>query len=55
MVSEEVLSGLLELWSADAVASFVDVLAKKDPTELERLSRLIASKREELGEGGERR
>ncbi len=40
-VSRQVLRGVMELWSGSAVASFVDILAEKDPDELERLSRLV--------------
>lgn len=50
MVSEEVLKGVIELWSASAVVSFVDILAEKDPEELDRLSKLISTKKRELKE-----
>jgi predicted transcriptional regulator len=47
-VSKEVLQGVMELWRGPAVASFVDILAKSDPHELDRLSRLIEEKKMEL-------
>ncbi len=47
-VSQAVLEGVLELWSGPAVASFVDILAQKDPKELDRLSRIISTKKLEL-------
>ncbi|MDP2689990.1 MAG: BlaI/MecI/CopY family transcriptional regulator, partial [Deltaproteobacteria bacterium] len=47
-VSKEVLKGVLDLWSGSAMASFVDILASKDPGELDRLSRLISSKKHDL-------
>jgi hypothetical protein len=47
-VSREVLEGVVELWSGPAVASFVDILAKRDPGELDKLSRLIEKKKMEL-------
>lgn len=50
MVSEEVLKGVIDLWSGSAVASFVDILAEKDPEELDRLSKLISTKKQELEE-----
>jgi predicted transcriptional regulator len=51
-VSREVLEGVIELGSAPASASFVDILAESDPEELERLARLIEEKRHELEGGG---
>lgn len=53
-VSTEVLKGVLDLWSGSAVASFVDILAQNDPEELDRLSRLIAHKKQELEKGPKR-
>jgi predicted transcriptional regulator len=50
-VSEEVLEGVVELWKGSAVASFVDILAQRDPKELDRLSRLIEEKKMELETG----
>lgn len=49
-VSKEVLKGVLDLWSGSAISSFVDIVAE-DPDNLERLSRLISTKRRELEEG----
>lgn len=51
-VSGEVIKGVLDLWSNSAVASFVDVLSEKDPTELDNLTRLIEEKKKALREGG---
>lgn len=51
-VSKEVLKGVFDLWSTSTMASFVDLVAEEDPEELERLSRLISSKKKELS-GGE--
>ncbi len=48
MVSEEVLKGVIDLWSGSTIASFVDILADKDPTELDRLSKLVSMKKQEL-------
>jgi predicted transcriptional regulator len=48
MVSKEVLKGVLELARNSAVAQFVDVLAKEDPRQLERLSALVEEKKREL-------
>ncbi|MFQ5736660.1 MAG: BlaI/MecI/CopY family transcriptional regulator [Thermodesulfobacteriota bacterium] len=53
VVSREVLKGVFDLWSGTAMASFVDIVASKDPEELERLSCLISSKKEELEKGSE--
>lgn len=47
-VSQEVLKGVLEISTSSAVASLVDLLADTDPEELERLSRLIEAKRQEM-------
>ncbi len=47
-VSEEVLKGVIDLSSTYAAASFVDILADKDPGELDRLARLIEAKKQEL-------
>jgi len=48
-VSKEVMKGVLDLWSGPAISSFVDIVAE-DPDNLERLSRLISTKRRELRE-----
>lgn len=50
-VSEEVIKGVLDLFSSSAVASFVDMLSEKDPKELDRLARLIEEKKREIEEG----
>jgi len=50
-VSHEVLSGVLDLWSGSLVNYFVDILAEKDPSELDRLSRIISMKKSELEKG----
>lgn len=52
LVSYEVLKGVLELSASSAVASIVDLLEEADPKELERLSRLIEAKRQEMGKVG---
>jgi predicted transcriptional regulator len=49
--SREVLEGVIELWRGPAVASFVDILARRDPGELDRLSKLIEEKKTELESG----
>lgn len=46
--SEEVLKGVMDLWSTSAVSSLVDIIAEKDPDELDRLSELINDKKREL-------
>lgn len=51
-VSREVLEGVLDLWRGSAVASIVDILASKDPDELDRLSRLIDQKKLEMEKRG---
>jgi predicted transcriptional regulator len=48
LVSDEVLKGVLELSASSAVASIVDLLVEANPKELERLSRLIEAKRQEM-------
>ena len=48
MVSAEVLKGVIDLSGGSAIASFVDILADKDPDELDRLSKLITMKKQEL-------
>ena len=48
VVSRDVLKGVLDMWSGSAMASFVDLVASKDPAELERLAGLISSKKKEL-------
>ncbi|GMR05268.1 MAG: hypothetical protein BMS9Abin24_068 [Thermodesulfobacteriota bacterium] len=52
-VSRDVLKGVFDLWRGPAMASFVDIVASDDPEELERLSRLISSKQQELGRRSE--
>ena len=47
-VSREVMEGVVELWSAPAAASFVDILADKDPADLDKLERLIEEKKSKL-------
>jgi len=51
MVSQAVMRGVLDISASSAVASFVDILAKTDPKELDRLSRLIEKKKKELRKG----
>lgn len=51
MVSNAVMRGVLDISASSAVASFVDVLAKIDPKELDRLSKLIEKKKQELRKG----
>lgn len=51
MVSQEVMRGVLDISASSAIASFVDVLAKTDPKELDRLSMLIVKKKKELTKG----
>ncbi|MFQ5465875.1 MAG: BlaI/MecI/CopY family transcriptional regulator [Thermodesulfobacteriota bacterium] len=50
-VSGEVLKGVFDLWSGPAVSSLVDMLADRDPAELDRLARLIEEKKGELKRG----
>ncbi|MBI5560622.1 MAG: BlaI/MecI/CopY family transcriptional regulator [Deltaproteobacteria bacterium] len=50
-VSKEVLKGVIDLSASNTLASFVDILANKDPLSLEKLSSLIESKKRELGKG----
>lgn len=50
-ISKEVFRGVLDLGSGSALASFVDMVASKDPEELERLAHLISAKKKELGRG----
>lgn len=47
-VSQEVLKGIFEISASGACASFVDILAKTGPVELEKLSILIESKKKEM-------
>ncbi|TAN64389.1 hypothetical protein EPN18_00175 [bacterium] len=47
-VSAEVFKSLFDISTGGASASFVDVLAKTDPVELDRLSELIEKKKKEL-------
>lgn len=44
-VSEEVLHGILDISASSAAASFVDILYKTNPEEIERLSRLIEERK----------
>jgi len=53
-VSQEVLKGVMEISRGSAIASFVDLLADTDPEELERLSRLIETKRQEMKKTGDK-
>lgn len=50
-ISRDVLEGVIDLCSGPAVASFVDILAEKDPAELMRLERLVEKKKLELKGG----
>jgi len=50
-VSKEVMKGVIDLWSGSAISSFVDIVAKESPEDLERLSRLITAKKEEIEKG----
>lgn len=50
-VSQDIFKGILSISASGLCASFVDALAESDPDELERLSRLIDSKKKELGSG----
>lgn len=50
-VSKEVLSGVIDLWSRSTISSFVDIVAQENPEDLDRLSRLISAKKQELGKG----
>ena len=52
MVSKEVIRGVIDLSVTNTLASFVDILADKDPEELERLSSLIESKKKEFKKEG---
>jgi predicted transcriptional regulator len=49
-VSQEVIKGVIDISSSSAIASFVDVLAETDPSELDRLARLVEKKKEEMRE-----
>lgn len=44
-VSQEVLQGILDISASSAAASFVDILYKTSPEEIERLSKLIENKK----------
>jgi len=48
-VSREVLQGIFSISASSAASSFVDILYKTNPEEIERLSRLIEEKRKERG------
>ena len=50
-VSREVMAGVVELWAAPAAATFVDILADKDPAELDKLEALIEEKKGKLERG----
>lgn len=52
--SAEVFKGIISISASGASASFVDMLAREQPLELERLSALIDSKKKELTEKGKR-
>jgi predicted transcriptional regulator len=47
-VSADIFKSLFDISTGGASASFVDVLAKTDPVELDRLSELIEKKKKEL-------
>lgn len=49
-LSAGVFKGLLELSASGAAASFVNALGDSDPGELDRLARLVESKRRELAD-----
>lgn len=49
--SEEVLRGIFEISASSAAASFVDMVAKADPMELDRLEKLIEEKKKSLKGG----
>jgi len=44
-VSEEVLQGILDISASSAASSFVDILYKTSPEEMDRLSRLIEERK----------
>ncbi len=44
-VSQEVLQGILDISASSAATSFVDILYKTSPEEIERLSKLIEEKK----------
>ncbi len=44
-VSEEVLEGILDISASSAASSFVDILYKTSPEEMDRLSRLIEERK----------
>ena len=44
-VSEEVLQGILDISASSAASSFVDILYKTSPDEMDRLSRLIEERK----------
>jgi len=47
-ISEEVVQGLMDISATHAASSFVDVLEKTSPQELERLASLIEEKKKKL-------
>lgn len=47
-VSQEVMKGIMDISASSAVASLVDILADRDPHELDRLSKLIEKKKKEI-------
>ncbi|MDH4226828.1 MAG: BlaI/MecI/CopY family transcriptional regulator [Deltaproteobacteria bacterium] len=49
--SREVIKGVMELWSSSAAASFVDILASRNPNELDKLAALIEEKKAGIKEG----
>ncbi len=50
-VSREVMKGVIDLWKGSAISSFVDIVAMENPEDLDRLSRLISTKKKELAKG----
>lgn len=50
-VSREVMKGVIDLWKGSAISSFVDIVARESPEDLDRLSRLISTKKKELEKG----
>lgn len=46
-VSQEVLQGIMDISASSAATSFVDILYKTSPEEIERLSILIAERKKE--------
>lgn len=50
-VSKEVLKSVIDLCSGSAISSFVDIVAKENPEELDRLTSLISAKKQEIEKG----